>query len=348
MEFPTAGGRVVLRDLQGHTVNVWTSPIANHRFAELAKPLPNGNLLAMLIDDTLPGPPHHKILVELDWLGNTVWSYDPLTVGRYLHHDFERLANGNTLLCTQQVVTDPTIAPGNMYDEVIMEVDPTGTVVWEWSTLANRAQLPITSAGWTYLSTRPAGAVRTLFHLNSVQSLPRNRLEDPRFLAGDVLVSYRDTNLVMVIRKSTGNVTWSMINRTIGQHHARMIPLGLPGAGNILLFDNGGASGAPLLVRDSSRIIEIWPVDGRIVWGYECVVGAAPSSWCKTTFASAFMGSVQRLPNGNTLICSAEQGRSFEVDRNRQVVWSRNTGTRIYRSYRIDANWPSSMPSFIW
>ena len=30
------------------------------------------------------------------------------------------------------------------------------------------------------------------------------------------------------------------IGQIIGQHHAHMIPQGLPGAGNILLFDNGG------------------------------------------------------------------------------------------------------------
>lgn len=29
----------------------------------------------------------------------------------------------------------------------------------------------------------------------------------------------------------------------IGLHHAHIIPDGLPGAGNILLFDNGGIAG---------------------------------------------------------------------------------------------------------
>ena len=33
------------------------------------------------------------------------------------------------------------------------------------------------------------------------------------------------------------------IRQIIGQHHAHIIPKGLPGAGNLLVFDNGGASG---------------------------------------------------------------------------------------------------------
>ena len=33
------------------------------------------------------------------------------------------------------------------------------------------------------------------------------------------------------------------------------------------------------------------------------------------------MGSVQRLPNGNTLVTDSFAGRAFEVTRERQVVW---------------------------
>ena len=34
-------------------------------------------------------------------------------------------------------------------------------------------------------------------------------------------------------------------NLTIGQHRPEMLPLDLPGAGNILVFDNGGEAGYP-------------------------------------------------------------------------------------------------------
>ena len=40
-----------------------------------------------------------------------------------------------------------------------------------------------------------------------------------------------------------------------------------------------------------------------------------------TNFFAAYMSSVQRLPNGNTLICEAPTGRIYEVKDNVEVVW---------------------------
>ena len=38
-------------------------------------------------------------------------------------------------------------------------------------------------------------------------------------------------------------------------------------------------------------------------------------------FFSSFISGTQRLPNGNTLICSGAQGRVFEVTADGRVVW---------------------------
>ena len=53
------------------------------------------------------------------------------------------------------------------------------------------------------------------------------------------------------------------------------------------------------------------PVDAN--WSY-----AAPD---KQSFFSRFVSGVQRLPNGNTLICSGEQAWIFEVTRAGEIVW---------------------------
>lgn len=69
------------------------------------------------------------------------------------------------------------------------------------------------------------------------------------------------------------------IGQIIGQHHAHIIPKGLPGAGNLLVFDNGGSSGygfaSPIernghggLARATSRVLEIDPVKLETVWSY--------------------------------------------------------------------------------
>ena len=101
--------------------------------------------------------------------------------------------------------------------------------------------------------------------------------------------------------------------------------------GHILVFDNGTR-------RGSSRLLEIDPTNGDVVWKFE---GTPPES-----FFSAWRGSSQRLPNGNTLICESERGRVFEVTHDGTLVWefwnpevagTREKGKRrgIYRFMRL-------------
>ena len=88
------------------------------------------------------------------------------------------------------------------------------------------------------------------------------------------------------------------------QHDAQWIETGCPGAGNILIFNNG-------LSRDYSSIDEIIPpVDA--FGDYDLTVGSAyqPAdlTWTytadpPTSLYSEAISGTQRLPNGNTLIC---------------------------------------------
>ena len=83
--------------------------------------------------------------------------------------------------------------------------------------------------------------------------------------------------------------------------------------GNILVFDNGlHQNGFPM---GWSRVLEVNPDSGKIVWSYE--------GGDKTTqyFYSSTMSSCQRLPNGNTLICEGPKGRFFEVTAGGEIVW---------------------------
>ena len=101
------------------------------------------------------------------------------------------------------------------------------------------------------------------------------------------------------------------------QHDARWIPPGLPGAGNILIFNNG--RGRP--DGDYSSVVEIAPpLDKNGTYKKKKNTAFFPRSpdWEYTTleksdFFSSHISGAQRLPNGNTLICSGEKGRFFEV-----------------------------------
>jgi hypothetical protein len=109
------------------------------------------------------------------------------------------------------------------------------------------------------------------------------------------------------------------------QHNAHWIPKGLPGAGNILVFNNG--TGRP--EGAYSSVDEIAPpVDGQ---GQHTFMSGTPFgperpswSYCapdKGGFYSSFISGAQRLPNGNTLICSGVNGVLFEVTPEKEIVW---------------------------
>ena len=109
-------------------------------------------------------------------------------------------------------------------------------------------------------------------------------------------------------------------------HNPQWIAPGLPGAGNILIFNNGAEFTD--FRRGYSSVDEIAPpVDGanyrlnpdsayapaEPVWVY---TAATPSD-----FFSPYISGAQRLPNGNTLICDGAHGTLFEVTPAGKTVW---------------------------
>lgn len=79
-------------------------------------------------------------LLELDWESNVVWEHrNPM-----LHHDFERLPNGNTLLLLFELLSPELTAqikggmagdedPERMFGDLVQEeITPQGEVVYQW------------------------------------------------------------------------------------------------------------------------------------------------------------------------------------------------------------------------
>jgi hypothetical protein len=113
--------------------------------------------------------------------------------------------------------------------------------------------------------------------------------------------------------------------RLFGQHNAHWIEKGLPGAGHVLVFNNGvrrtgGAySSVDEIVLPVNKKGEYEYAKGKAyepdkaLWTY-----AAPK---KTDFYAPFISGAQRLPNGDTLICSGTNGTVFEVTSDGKTVW---------------------------
>lgn len=138
------------------------------------------------------------------------------------------------------------------------------------------------------------------------------------------------------------------------QHETSWIPDGLPGAGNILIFNNGQrrtsdnkyvkkAKGAGF--GDAySNLYEIKvPMNAQgqydsnkkteIVWSWQ-----DPD---KTSFYSPFMSGAQRLPNGNTIFCKAYDKQVIEVNSKGEKVldYSVESWGRLYRVYKYGADY---------
>jgi hypothetical protein len=121
-------------------------------------------------------------------------------------------------------------------------------------------------------------------------------------------------------------------------HGANWIDRGLPGEGNILVFNNGDRSGT---ANDYSVVEEIVPpLESSL--RYYIAPGAAfgPSgpAWTYGGPGGFYGGPVQcgayRLPNGNTLVCKTNTGYVFEVTHSGTTVWDYDIPGRIARAPR--------------
>ena len=112
--------------------------------------------------------------------------------------------------------------------------------------------------------------------------------------------------------------------RLFWQHQTHWIPPGLPGAGNILVFNNGWEF--PGAERFYSSIDEFAPPEdgyrrapnspyppAQPVWTYAAETPA--------DFYAPVTSGAQRLPNGNTLIVNGPAGTIFQVTPDGRIVW---------------------------
>jgi hypothetical protein len=339
------GNPVRLVDMNGRAVREWSMEDSIHSHGcDRAHLLRNGHMLVSRGGMTSTD----GMIDEYDWDGDLVWRYIPEgkvphTMHLGPHHDVWRKENGNTLLiCRQAVppghlkeVREPTWQNQTIYGDTIFEVNPAGELVWEWHSHGhldlNHYRL-LASPGW--FAGPHNSTVCDWTHINTVRELPANRwfeAGDERFRPGNVMISPRQLDTVYIIDRDTKELVWEYsgdyFGGLSGQHEPHMIPEGLPGAGNVLIFDNGASPWRDLGHAGMSYVLEINPMTKELVWVYDKGL----------TFHAAYTSSAQRLENGNTLICESAGGRVFEVTPESRTVWEHVA--RTPRSYRYPYDW---------
>ena len=302
------------------------------------------------------------VIEEYDWDGNLVWQYYDAGDREFQHHDFTILPNGNVLYIAAELIPAAEAValgrdPGELRDGMLMadklvEVMPVGAtggvVVWEWRAIDHVIQdRDPTKANYGDVAAHPERIDfnyqgRPLFpdgwtHINGV---------DYDAATDTVLVSVRNYNELWAVDHGTttaqaagpaGDLLWRFGNPQasragdasdqvlFGQHDAKWIDDGLPGAGHILVFDNG----VDRLAGSFSRVLEIdmsgaatarpgqADRNAAIVWSY---VAPMPMD-----MFSAKMSGAQRLPDGDTLVTVGDTGNIFEISPDGDTRWSYDT-----------------------
>ena len=274
--------------------------VAEHKeFIRRAHVFPNGDLLAVF---------EYIGIFKLDRDSNVLWK--SLTQN---HHDFAVSADGsivslirrhvNFLEMARKYPGFPSPSSGILDDQIVL-LDPAGVELKRVSLFEAFYRSEYVS----FLSTLVAGeGSEDIFHANSVQ-IVEGRQEQSPIAHGDILVSVRNLNLVVSVDLLDEHVSWVLAGKSIGQHQAQLLE-----NGNILLLDNRGGNRQSPLKLDQSQVLEVNPVSQEVVWRY---VGSDESP-----FFTHWLGYVERLENGNTLITESSRGRIFEVSEEGRVVW---------------------------
>lgn len=322
-----SSGEVFLLDMDGKRVHRWSYTPIQGSGSDHAVRLENGDLAVIKKD--------HELL-RLSWDSRPIWKKELV-----VHHDVAQAPDGSfyVIIREQRLQGFSVIVREKKLDkeirvwfDAILHLTADGEEIDGWSTYDHLVELKAALDTRSFLDVvldsalsrqspqdwKSATVFQTkviqevvkgrydfdFFHLNTVSMLQATPLgeKDTRFRRGNLLVCFRNVNQVAVLEQATYRVLWAWGEGELEwPHHPTMLD-----NGHMLIFDNG-------VQREYSRVVELDPLAGTIVWEYKT---EPPEK-----FYSKARGSAQRLPNGNTLICESDNGRVFEVTKEGQVVW---------------------------
>lgn len=296
--------------------------------------------------------------------GSIDWEYTYANEDQVAHHDVEMLPNGNIMFLVWERITateaqqNGVLVDHDIFPEALIEINPaTESIVWEWHSWDHIVQDTDTSLpNYGVISENPN-------KININYALPGNG--DVMHANGidydsskDVIyVSVNFYSEVWTIDHSTNTVESSLstggnynkggdliyrfgnpeaYNNTAGErilhrnHFPNLLENGVPGAGHILIFNNGNDVLRSTVYELELPEFNLQPNtnnEPQIVWNY--------------TNDDLFFGRISgavRLANGNTLICEGDYG-FWGVTEDKEIVWKYNgMGKSFWRCYNYPQN----------
>lgn len=265
---------------------------------------------------TLPEQTHHSLAVDGD---GSIW-----VLGR------DRVTEGAAVL--------PKMAPP-YFDDTVIHLSADGKVLDRISILQALRDGSYDGIVMNGDPGDPRVREQDPLHTNDVEIVtPAFAERFPQVETGDLLLSLRTPNTLLVLDPDTRQVKWTYRGHFVRQHDPDILH-----DGTLIVYDNRtdvrrtppyqnldrpGALGY-------SRIVHFDPASTEILWTFQGS-DAYP-------FYSSIQGRQQPLPNGNVLVVNPEGGKVFEVARSGEVVWefvNRTPGSgykgRVTEAIRLD------------
>ncbi len=258
-------------------------------------------------------------LVKLDRCGQVLWR-----VARQTHHSVVRSQGGGFWVPGRRVVDGPSPFPpfeGPVKEDTVLKVSDDGQVQSEFSVpklLYDNGLMPVlTATGSWFWSGMPWD--HEIVHLNKIAELSKEMAPAfPMFEAGDLLLSLRDQNLLLVVDRQGTKIKWWRIGPWLRQHDPSFTA-----NGTIVLFNNNifesafgsdpAATVAPLSTPRVSNIIEFSPASGTA----KVIYGGRPGQ----ELLSVIRGKVDVTRDRGLLITEFEGGRVLETDAAGRILW---------------------------
>jgi hypothetical protein len=298
-----------LIDMCGRVVHTWghAAPTGyqvrpDRNFWRRVWLLPDGSLLAIF-------DPYGMIKLDKD--SNLLWATD---VSNHIHHDL--FVTDSNLIYTlgKRHRKIPSLDPKMTFGEdLVLVLDQDGMILERHSILEAFENSPFEDeikASIRESLRHATGDVWEDFHANTIEVLDGSLADlDPVFQAGNVVSCSPHNGNVFIIDLRSASVVWNWFGPWVRIHEPQVLP-----GGRLLLFHNNG-------YRDTgntpvSQAVEYDLLARKLRWTYD----GSPRN-PETRFFSGTSSTVQRLPNGNTLIVVTEAGRAIEVTEHKAVVW---------------------------
>lgn len=330
----------------------------------------------------LRGAAYGGLIQQYSWSGSVIRSFIWSNSNHQQHHDIHPMSNGNVLVLSwdrktqaQAVALGRQNLSGDIWPDEVVEYNPVNNqVVWEWhfwdhliqdvdSTKPNYgvvAQHPelldinigvVQGGDWMHCNTVDYNEERdeiilTSHNLHEIYIIDHSTttLEAASHIGGrhgkggDFL--YRWGNPQNYDRGTATNRVFYVA------HGANWIRPSMPGAGNIIVLNNGDRSGS---TNDYSVITEIMPPLDSFDHYYisaDSAFGPVTPIWTYSNgsaFYAQHLGGAYRLPNGNSLAILGTANRLVEVNNSGQVVWQYNASGQIGRAMKYPLNFAASI-----